>query len=279
MNRIIRDRITKIILIVVTVITLSPFIAIISDIMFKGILHINIELITEYPRKLGLEGGALNAIVGSILMIALACVFAMPISIGGAIYLSEYLESEKLRNILEFMVDALAGVPSIVFGAFGYIFFAYFLRLGACWLTASLTLALMMLPIMLRTAEEALRFVPIELKEAAYSLGASKWQVISNVSLNIAAPAIISGILLGIARVFGETAPLLLTTGYNFFSPSSFLEGIATMTVTIFMWVESPFPELVNRAYALGFILLIIVIGIDVLANLLSRYFARHMVK
>jgi len=277
MKKTLKDKITFCILAIITIMALSPFVLILTKMIHMGYKYLSPSLLTSYPRNLGREGGILNALAGSFILIAVSLTISLPICLGAAIYLTEFVSNKKIKDIADSLVEVLAGVPSIVFGIFGYYLFVYILGLGFSLLSASLTMALMMIPIMLRTIEETLELVPKEIKLSAYALGASEWETAWSITLRMATPGIITGCLLSIGRILGETAPLILTTGYNFRTPISFLEGVATLTFTMYEYIElgAAYPELLGKAAATSIILIGIILAIDLLTLYLSKKLTR----
>jgi len=258
----------------VTVLLTVPFFAIIFDMVVKGLAGLTPTLITESIRNLGREGGIRNAIVGSIELVAIASAVALPVSIGAAVYTTEYSRQGRLQQIVELSADILAGVPSIVFGAFGYVFFVWLLKPwtgGATLLSGALTLSLMMIPTVLRTSQESLRAVPITLREASLAVGATRWSTTWRVTLRACFPAIVTGILLAIARIAGETAPLIWTTGYNSDAPWSIFDAVASLPFTIYTFAMSPDPVVNAKAYSTSIVLILMVLSVDVMANWASR--------
>lgn len=258
----------------VAILLTVPFFAIILDVVVKGLPGLTPTLMWESIRNLGREGGIRNAIVGSVELVAIASGVALPISIGAAVYTTEYSRQGRLHQIVEFTADVLAGVPSIVFGAFGYVFFVWLLRPwtgGATLLSGALTLSLMMMPTVLRTSQESLRAVPISLREASLALGATKWSTTWRVTIRACFPAIVTGVLLAIARIAGETAPLIWTTGYNSDAPWSVFDAVASLPFTIYTFAMNPDPMVSAKAYAASIVLILMVLSVDVIANWASR--------
>ncbi|MEX0569567.1 MAG: phosphate ABC transporter permease PstA [Candidatus Njordarchaeota archaeon] len=268
-----KDKIAFCILLSLTLVSLSPLILIIVKLLEVGARYLSVELFVEYPKNLGKQGGILNSILGSLILMVVSVTFSLPICLGTAIYLTEFVKNRKIRDMIDFLIDVLAGVPSIVFGIFGYYLFVYIIGLGFSLLSATLTLSLMMIPIMLRTIEETLKLIPKDIKLSSYALGASEWETTWNITIRMAAPGIVTGCLLAIGRILGETAPLILTTGYNFGVPQSFFEGVATMTFTIYQYIElgAAYPELLGKAAATGLFLIVLILVIDFLTLYISK--------
>ncbi|MFX1318252.1 MAG: phosphate ABC transporter permease PstA [Promethearchaeota archaeon] len=223
-------------------------------------------------------GGIRNAIVGSLELVVLASVVAIPLCVGAAVYTTEYAQRAGGRTkmwmrrfnkwvirIVEFTADVLAGVPSIIFGAFGLIFFVQIF--GRSLIAGALTLGLMMIPTILRTTQESLRAVPVNLREASLAVGATTWSTSWRVVIRAAFAGIITGVLLAVGRVIGETAPLLFTTGFNFDNPWGLLDAVASLPFTIYLYaLQGHTTEIRLRAYSAAIVLVIIVFVVDVVA-------------
>jgi len=281
------DFLFKIILSVVILIIVSPFFLVLIQVASIGFGQVfgigagqGIEFFTTFP-GVGLEGGIRNAFVGTVELIALASMVGIPLSVLGAVYITEYTQPGWSRAIVEFTSDVLAGIPSIVFGAFGFAFLVDFLHLGMGLLAGSLTLAFMMIPTVLRTTQEALRAVPMALREASLALGATKWSTTWNVTLRAAFPGLITGILLAVGRVMGETAPLIFTSGNSLSVPTELTGSgswVASMPYTIWAYISDPREYLQAKAHGTALALMIMVLTVDVIANIISRKVTRRLV-
>jgi phosphate transport system permease protein len=226
---------------------------IVGYIAVKGIAYLNPTFVTSTPAPLGETGGGIkHAIVGTVILVAIAAALAVPAGISAGVFLSEYA-GPRARLVLRFLADTLTGVPSIVVGVFIYALIV--VHTGFSALSGGVALAVIMLPIVARTAEEALYLVPRDQREAALALGTPKWRVVSSIAVPSAAPAIATGCLLATARAAGETAPLLFTAlGNNFYS-TSINDPIAAMPIIIFRYVLTPYAVLHDQAWATAFIL------------------------
>lgn len=226
------------------------------------------------PQMAGLRG----AILGSLAVIFFVVVFIIPVGIGAAIYLEEYAPKNRLSRFLEINIRNLAGVPSIVYGVLGLFLFVRLMKLGPVVLSASLTLGLLVLPIIVIAAREAIRAVPDSLRQASYGLGASKWQTMSKVVLPYAAPGIATGLLLAVSRAIGETAPLLLVGAAAFvpFDPSGPLSEYTVVPVQIYAWINESNPEFKNVSAAAIFLLLIFLFTFNQLIQVVRRRFGNH---
>lgn len=281
------DYLFKIILGIVMIIIVSPFFLVLIQVAGSGFWQIfgtgsgqGLEFFTTFPGS-GLEGGIRNAFVGTVELITIASAIGIPISVFSAVYINEYTRPGFGREIILFTSDVLAGIPSIVFGAFGFAFLVDFLHLGMGLISGSLTLAFMMIPTVLRTTQEALRQVPMSLREASLALGATKWSTTWNVTLRSAIPGVITGVLLAIGRVMGETAPLIFTAGNSLSVPTE-LSGsgswVASMPYTIWAYVSDPRAYLQDKAHGTALALMIMVLAVDLVANVISRKVTRRLV-
>jgi phosphate transport system permease protein len=281
------DFLFKVILVVVILIILSPFFLILIQVASIGFWQVfgsgpgqGIEFFTTFP-GIGLEGGIRNAFVGTVELIVLASAVGIPLSVFGAVYITEYTEPGWGRAIVEFASDVLAGIPSIVFGAFGFAFLVDFLHLGMGIVAGSLTLAFMMIPTVLRTTQEALKAVPMSLREASLALGATKWSTTWHVTLRAAFPGLITGVLLAVGRVMGETAPLIFTAGNSLIVPTELTGSgswVASMPYTIWAYISDPREYLQAKAHGTALALMIMVLTVDVVANIISRKVTRRLV-
>ena len=273
------DMVTYAVLLLLSLLVVIPFVLIVSNIAINGVGNLSIELITQLPSEMGLKGGILNAIVGTFYLIIIAAVVSVPLSVGAAVYISEYTRSGRVREMIEFMSDVLSGIPSIVFGAFGFTFFVYYMNMGISLLAGALTLAVMMIPTVLRATEESLKAVSRSLREASYALGATRWTTTWSITIRSALPGVLTGVLLAIGRIGGETAPLLFTAGYNIYLPTSLFDWTASLPFIIFIFTESPFSQLHAKAFAASFILVIIMLGINLTTKIISRRLSRGVVE
>jgi phosphate transport system permease protein len=245
--------------------------AIIIYILLKGIPHINWEFLTQIPRNMGRSGGISSTIVGTLIVTALAIVIAMPFGVGTAFYLAEYTRENMITKIIRFSAESLAGIPSIVYGLFGFIFFVIYMNLRWSVLAGGLTLAVMILPTLIRTSEEAIRAVPYSYREVSYSLGGTKWQTIIKVVFPSAIRGIVNGLILSVGRCVAETAAVILTAGSALRMPYSIFAPTRTMAVHFFILAREGIS--MDNAYGTAALLIIIIFAINVGANaLVNRY-------
>lgn len=258
-----------------TLITLAALFFIISYIASKGIRVITPEFLFGMPARMGKEGGILPTIVATIYITLLAVLIATPLGVGSAVYLTEYTRESFITRVIRFGADALAGVPSIIFGLFGFILFVIRLRMGWSLAAGGLTLAFMILPTIIRTSEEAIRAVPHNLREVSYSLGGAKSQTIMRIVLPNALPGILTGVILGMGRSIAETAVVIFTAGSSLLMPRSLLDPARTMSVHFYILAREGLS--MERAYGTAFLLVITILIINVVAYFLMYRFMRRM--
>lgn len=253
-------------------ITIGCLIFIIVFILKEGLPSINWEFLTAYPTAMGREGGIFPTIVASLYLTVVALVVATPIGVGTAVYLTEYTREGWITKIIRFGTETLAGVPSIIFGLFGYAFLVIFLHLNFSILSGAITLALMLLPTIIRTSEEAIKTVPNSYREGSLALGATKWTTIAKVVLPAALPGIVTGLVLGTGRAIGETAAIWLTVGGSLRLPISIMDSARPMTLHLYTLAGEGLS--LPRAYATASILIITILIINTIANRLMARFS-----
>lgn len=262
-------------------IVVGLLLAILSFIIFKGIGVISWEFITEMPKEGMTQGGIFPAIVGTLCLVFGSMIFAFPVGVLAAIYMNEYVKDGLIKKIIKQMTNNLAGVPSIVFGLFGMALFVNKLEFGDSLLAGSLTLGLLVLPVVIRTTEESLKAVDDVFRQASLGLGATKWQTTSKVVFPIAFPNIITGLILSIGRVSGETAPILFTVAAYFLPklPTSIFDQAMALPYHLYVISTSGTNIEASRAMAYGtaLILIIIVLISNLLANRLRKYFGKKV--
>ena len=235
-----------------------------------GISGLSIATFTQMTPPPNEEGGILNAIFGSVVMVALATFVGTPIGIMAGVYLAEYNPKGWLASVTRFVNDILLSAPSIVIGLFVYaVAVAYFK--GFSGLAGALALALITIPVVIRTTENMLQLVPPGLREAAYALGTPKWKVILSITLRAARAGVVTGVLLAVARIAGETAPLLFTALNNQFWTSDITQPMASLPVTIFKFAMSPYENWQHLAWAGVFLITVAVLALNILARILTR--------
>ena len=252
-----------------TVIAVGILFVILAYIAMRGITALNLRFLIDTPRPVGEGGGIGNAIVGSGLLLLLSCVVGIPIGIACGVYLSEFGGGWLVSGV-RFLIDTLTGIPSIVTGVFVYAVIVLRMNHFSAF-AGGIALALIMIPIVARTTEEMIKLVPQSLREGALALGAPQWRVTLGVVLPAAASGIATGAMLAIARVSGETAPLLFTAFGSRFYPRNLNEPIASLTVQIYNYAISPYDEWHAQAWAATLVLMTLILSINVIVRLLTR--------
>ena len=264
-----------------TLIILGGLLSVIAVVILRGAPALSIAMFTQTPKGgyyIGKEGGVLNAIIGSLYLAGGATALAFIISLPTALYLNEYVCKSRLASFTRKSLDVLWSVPSIVYGAFGFTILVY-LGMRASLLGGIMALTLLELPIMIRAMDEVMKMVPLKMKEASYSLGATKLETTLNVVTRQAFPGVVMAILLALGRAIGDAASVLFTAGYSDYIPSSLFDPAASLPLAVFFQLGTPFPEVQQRAYASGLILLLMVLLLSIVSRLLTKRFTRHIIK
>jgi phosphate transport system permease protein len=254
--------------------TIGVMILILFQILKEGLPVLNLHFFLESPKNMGREGGILSTIIGTAALTLVAIIVGAPLGVGTAIFLREYTREGKTSRIIRFGTDCLAGVPSIIFGLFGFVFFVIQLNLGWSILSGGLTLAAMILPTVISTAEESIRAIPYSYREVSYSLGGTKWQTVTHVILPSALPGIFTGILLSVGRSIGETAAVILTAGSSLVMPTSLFSPIRTMSIHFYILAREGIS--MEMAYGTGAALILLVLMINMVAQWLINRYIRH---
>lgn len=265
----------------ISLIVVGILFLILGFIFVRGISVISWEFLTGMPEEGMTQGGILPAIVGTGCLILGSMLFAFPVGVLSGIYMNEYLKDNWFRRFINFMTNNLAGVPSIIFGLFGMALFVNYLGFGDSILAGSLTLGLLTLPVVIRTTEEALKSVDDSLRSASLALGATKLQTIRRVVLPVAFPNIITGLILSIGRVSGETAPILFTVAAYFLPklPDSMYDQVMALPYHLYVLATSGtnMEESRPMAYGTAFVLIMIVLLVNLLANFLRRKLTKRI--
>jgi phosphate transport system permease protein len=259
-------------------IVVLPILVVVGVVIVRGVAAINWEFLTAMPREGMKAGGIMPAIVGTLLLTLGTALAAIPVGVGGAIYLSEYARDTWATRAIRLAIVNLAGVPSVVYGLFGLALFVLFLNLGTSLLAGSLTLAIMTLPVIISTAEEALRAVPVEFRTVSESLGGTRWQGIRNIVLPQALPGIITGVILGLLRAAGETAPILFTVAAFYLPrlPRSPLDQTMALPYHLFV-ISTQVPGMpAEIQYGTALVLLVLVLSLNIVATIMRRHFRRR---
>jgi phosphate transport system permease protein len=253
-----------------TVITLIPLFLVLGYLLFKGATSLNWAFFTHMPAPVGEKGGGMgNAIVGTFLVVGIAGLIGVPIGIGAGLFLAEH-RNNRLADAVRFSADVMMGVPSIVVGIFAYAVIVHPMGRFST-LAGSFALAIIMVPLVTRTTEEMLILVPHELREASLALGVPQWKTSLSVIVRTALSGIATGIILAIARVAGETAPLLFTAFGNHFWSTSLVQPIATLTVQVYTYAISPFPDWQRQAWAGALVLTGMVLALELGVRWVTR--------
>ncbi len=278
-NRHLAQRIGYTAITLMAIATVLPIIAIVVYIFIQGAPAISLEFLAGFPREGMRAGGILPAIVGTLYLTVGTAIFSVPLGIAAAIYLAEYASDTPLTRTIRIAIINLAGIPSVVYGLFGLGLFVIFLNFGTSILAASLTLSIMTLPVIISTAEESLRSVPQAFRTVSISLGATRWQTIRRIVLKEALPGVLTGVILGLERAAGETAPILFT-GAAFFLPRLPHSPFdATMALPYHLFVISTqVPEMpIHIQYGTALVLLVFVLIMNIIATVIrSRARARR---
>ena len=264
--------------IISTLIGIIGLIILLIRVGIEGIPWLSPELINNYPSRKPDEAGLRAALFGSIWLMGLTGLFSIPIGVGAAIYLEEYASKNKLTSLIEINISNLAGVPSIIYGLLGLSVFVYAIGLGRSILAGSLTMSLLILPIVILASRESIRAVPGTYRDAAYALGASQWDVVRKVVLPAATPGILTGIILGMSRAVGETAPVIAISAlvYLRFVPDGPLSRFTVLPIQIYNWVSRPQEDFRGLAAGGIIILLTLLLSMNSIAIFLRNKYQRE---
>lgn len=267
------ERLVKTVLWTMTLVTVFVLLYIIAFILRRGLPVLSLSFLTENPHDMGRTGGIFSTIVGTLALTAMALLAAVPLGVGTAVYLTEYTWENRLTRVIRFGADCLAGIPSIIFGLFGFILFVIKLGFGWSILSGGLTLAFMILPTIIRTSEEALRSVPRSYREVSTSLGSTKWQMVTRVVLPAALPGIVTGVILSVGRSIGETAAVIFTAGSALRLPTSLFSSSRTMSVHFYILAREGIS--LPNAYGTAAVLVVSILLINIVTYRLMHRFIR----
>ena len=274
------DNILKVLIYLAAGVAIALLVGIMGYVFVRGLPQVSWQLLSTVQSSLKGTFGILGNIINTIYIIVITLIIAAPIGIGSAIYLNEYAKPGKLVRTIEFTTEILSGIPSIIFGLFGMVFFGMTLKLGYSVLTGSFTLTLMVLPLITRNTQEALKTVPDSYRSGALGIGATKWYMIRTILLPSAAPGILTGVILSIGRIVGESAALLFTAGSGFQLPKNLFgklfESSGTLTIQLYLSMQK---AKYDQAFGIAVVLLIIVLGINLLTRFLTSRFDVTKVK
>lgn len=259
------------------IVTCSLVIFLIIYILYKGIPNISWKLLSTKPSYLTESIGILPNILNTLYIILATLVFVLPLGVGAAVYLTEYAKNKRLVNIIEYAAETLSGIPSIIYGLVGMLFFCQFLNMKTSLLAGALTLVIMNLPTVMRTTQESLKTVPQSYREGAFGLGAGQWRVIRTVVLPQCVDGIITGCILSIGRILGESAALLFTAGFAH-ALNGFFDGLSSSgaTLTVALYVYAKEQGEFEIAFAIAAILLILTLIINSLADLIGKFYTKR---
>ena len=268
------DNILKVLIYLAAGVAIALLVGIMGYVFVRGLPQVSWQLLSTVQSSLKGTFGILGNIINTIYIIVITLIIAAPIGIGSAIYLNEYAKPGKLVRTIEFTTEILSGIPSIIFGLFGMVFFGMTLKLGYSVLTGSFTLTLMVLPLITRNTQEALKTVPDSYRSGALGIGATKWYMIRTILLPSAAPGILTGVILSIGRIVGESAALLFTAGSGFQLPKNLFgklfESSGTLTIQLYRSIQK---AKYDQAFGIAVVLLIIVLVINLLTRFLTNRF------
>lgn len=272
--------------------SLGVLVVLIADLAIRGLPHISFDFLSSFPSRNADQAGILSAWVGSLLVMLITGLLAIPLGIASGLYLEEYAPKNKITSFIEISITNLAGVPSIVFGLLALGLFVYRFGLGQSILTAGMTLGLLILPIIIVATREAIRSIPVQIREAASALGATKWEITRDHILPYAMGGIMTGIIIAMSRAIGETAPLVTIGALTFiaFLPQtpvsaefpylSFdwaMEKFTVLPIQVFNWVSRPQEEFHYKAAAAGIVLLLITMSLNGAAIIIRHYYRKRI--
>ncbi len=256
-----------------TLLTVSVLVFIIAYILRQGLPVVSASFLTKNPVDMGKAGGIFSTIVGTIALTLMAILIAAPLGVGTAVYLTEYTWGNRVTRIIRFGADCLAGIPSIIFGLFGFILFVTKLKFGWSILSGGLTLAFMLLPTIIRTSEEAIKSVPASYRLVSQSLGSTKWQTVTKVVLPSALPGIVTGVILSVGRSIGETAAVIFTAGSALRLPTSIFSSSRTMAVHFYILAREGVS--MPNAYGTAAVLILAILIVNAITYYLMHKFIR----
>jgi phosphate transport system permease protein len=267
------EKVAKTLLMLACATAVAALVVVVGFVLAGGLRHVTLAFLSQPILDMGRAGGILPAIVGTGMMVFVAVGIAAPLGVASAIYLAEYTLEGRVTQAIRFGINCLAGVPSIIFGLFGFILFVVMLGFGWSVLSGGLSLAAMILPTIIRTAEEALRSVPRQYRDVAASLGATRWQVVTRSVLPYALPGILTGIILGIGRAIEETAVVIFTAGSAVDMPTSLLDSARTMSVHFYVLAREGISN--DKAYATAAVLICTILIINTTAYVIMNRMMR----
>lgn len=257
----------------------AALVVLLVDVSRDGTTWLSLEFLTRFPSRIPEQAGVRSAILGTLWMMGLTALVTFPIGVGAAIYLEEYAPANRITRLIQTNIANLAGVPSVVYGMLGLAVFVRFMGLGRSVLAGALTLSLLILPVVIISAQEAIRAVPPSLREASYGLGATRWQTIRDQVLPVAMPGILTGTILSLSRAIGETAPLILVGAYAYvaFDPSGPLDDFTVLPIQIYNWASLPQEQFHDLAAAAIVVLLVMLLAMNATAIVLRNRYRKEV--
>ncbi|MEZ4705481.1 MAG: phosphate ABC transporter permease PstA [Bdellovibrionota bacterium] len=254
-------------------------VVLISKIFYDGWAYLNWDFITNFPSRFPSKAGVLSALTGSLWVIGLTCLIALPVGVGASIYLEEFAPKNRFTKLIDLNISNLAGVPSIVYGILGLVIFVRGFGFGRSILSASMTMALLILPIIIISSKEAIKAIPNATRYAALALGATRWQTVRDHVIPSALPAMMTGIILAVSRAIGESAPLLVVgaLGYVAFNPKTPMDSFTVLPIQIFNWAARPKAEFHQLAASGIIVLLVVLLAMNSLAILIRYRYQRKL--
>lgn len=273
-----KERVNSKVFLISTIFAIVALVVLITQIFYRGWQWLDWQFISSYPSRFPEKAGIKSAFAGSIWLILLTAPISFIIGVGTAIYLEEYAKNSWFSRLVKLNISNLAGVPSIIYGLLGLAIFVRGIDLGRSLLAGSLTMALLILPIIVVAAQEAIIAVPESIKHAALALGATRWQTIKTVTLPTALPGILTGTILAVSRAIGETAPLIMIGALSFvaFLPTGPMDGFTALPIQIFNWTSRPQEEFQNVAAAGIIILLLLLLTMNSVAIIVRNKFQKR---
>ncbi|WP_055667937.1 phosphate ABC transporter permease PstA [Desnuesiella massiliensis] len=277
-RRKIKNSIVKYLFLICTLFGIVVLIVLLKQILETGLKHLDLKFLTSFPSRTASKAGIKSALVGSLWVILLTGLFSFPLGVGTAIYLEEYAKKNWFNKLLQINISNLAGIPSIVYGMLGLSVFVKGLRFGTSILSGSLTLTLLILPVIIISSQEAIKSVPDTLRQGSLALGVTKWQTITGVVLPYSLPGILTGCILAISRALGEAAPLIMVgaVGYIAFLPKGLLDSFTALPIQIYNWTSRPQAEFQEIAAAGIIVLMAVLLTFNAIAVVVRNKYQKR---
>lgn len=261
----------------VTCLCIIVLFVLLIDVFRKGIGSLNLRFLTSYPSMFPKKAGILPALIGSVYIILLTILFAVPVGLGSAIYLEEYAKNNWLTKLIKINISNLSGTPAIVYGLLGLAIFVKMFGLGRSILSGALTMSLVVLPTVIVSSQEAIKAVPQYLRHGSFAMGATKWQTIRKIVVPSALPGVMTGIILSVSRALGESAPLLIVGAFSYvaFLPKGVMDKFMTLPIQIYLWIGQPKAEFKNIASTGIIVLLTLLLSINAVAIIIRNKYQK----